>query len=784
MRLVYILFAWVGGMLLADSFTVFSTSIWLGMTILALITLLLVIRNQRFRLVFVVILAFALGGLRYSFVPQTSDIARYNDGDGLTITGEIIDPPDIRDDRTQFRVAVDSVVRGGTVEASNGLVLVRAPRFVEVSYGDRISATGRLTTPAEYDLFSYADYLAQQGVFSILRDTTVTVNSSGHGNLITARLYDLRQSVIDKISLHLPEPQASLLTGILTGNERGISPELDADFQAVGASHIIAISGFNMVIIAGVVMRLFSRLNLSPRWSTALGLLVIALYTVFVGANPAVVRAAVMSGLLYVGILLRRKTYVPASLAFVALVMSFLDPNVLWSISFQLSFFAVLGLTLFAEPFQTYFDHLLRSVLPQPAVETISRYLFDPLIVTLAALVFTLPLSVIYFGRLSLLVVVVNVLIVPAQSYLLIIGGLATFAVFVVPSVGQLLYWIDMVLLSWTIGVVRTFAALPFADVALFIRSEWIVGYFSVLIFGAMMQASRPGWWQRVLRFTRQRSVVSSLVIAGVAISVLMVTLARSRPDGNLHVWFLDVGHSNAILLQSPGGAHILVDGGRFPSRLLTAIGDRLPFNDREIEVLFITQPDQFDIAALTAVLRRYEVGVAVTNGQPNLGDVYNEIQTLLADDTVVQATAGYTLEFDDGTLIEVLHPQRTPRITDTINDNVLVLRVTHGEISFLLTSDLGMEGQIDLLESDQWPLATVMQLPQHGTRRSLDEDFLSATQPQAIIIQADAANTRGDPDPDVLAMLPDGIPIYRTDEGGGIHIWTDGNQLWAVQND
>lgn len=293
------------------------------------------------------------------------------------------------------------------------------------------------------------------------------------------------------------------------------------------------------------------------------------------------------------------------------------------------------------------------------------------------------------------------------------------------------------------------------------------------------MRATQPTWALALGRFIRQRAVFAAALLAGTSTIILTVAVYLSRPDNHLHVWFLDVGHSNAVLVQTPRGAQILVDGGRFPSRLLTAIGDRLPFNDREIEVLVITQPDEFDTGALTAVLNRYDIGVAVTNGQPNLGETFTQLQDMLADHQVVTVSAGYTLDIDDGVQVEVLHPQTTPELDDSMDDHTLALRLSYGAVSFLLTSDLSQDGQIALLDAGQWPAVSVIQLPQHGTVRSLNETFLTIVQPQVVILQSDAANRRGDPDADVLGLLGD-VPVFRTDQGGTIHLWTDGRDLWV----
>ena len=629
MRLVYLALGWVAGIVLAASTPALIPVFW-AVLLSAFVLALWFGWDTRYRWLLLAGLAFALAGYRFAFVPQTSDIARYNN-QNVTLQGQIIAPPDRRDDRVQMRVQVEQVTAAAGTFYSEGLVLVGAPRVVDVSYGDTIRATGPLMTPGEFDTFSYADYLARSGVFSVMRGAAVDVVETGDGSPLLHELLRLKEQVRQNIALALPEPQAGLLTGILLGNERGIAPELADDFSRVGASHIIAISGFNMVIVAGLVMGLLGRTPLSPGWKVTLSVLVLAIYTVFVGANAAVVRAALMSSLLIIAPLLRRKTFLPASLAFVVIAMSLHQPLVLWNLSFQLSFFAVLGLALFTEPLTRRFDALLKWLLPPGWARTTGHFLNEPLIVTLAALSMTLPLTVLYFQKLSVVALLVNLLIVPVQSYLLIVGGLAALLSLVAPGLAQLFFWLDMVLLSWSIAVVRFFADWPFADIDLTLDPRLIATFYAVIMGGAMMQATRPRWLLRAGGFLRRRPVLNAVLFSGGALLLLLLAMVSSRPDGKLHVWFLDVGHSNAVLVQTPGGAQILVDGGRYPSRLLTAIGDRLPFYDRELELVVITHPDDFDTAALPALFSRYRAGAVLVNGQTTQSDSADTLREAIA---------------------------------------------------------------------------------------------------------------------------------------------------------
>jgi competence protein ComEC len=781
MRLVYIALGWAAGIVLAADAITLSPLIWAGLAVWMALIAAATWRDPPYRLFNLVVLAFVLGGLRVALTPTTSEVAAYNNTGGLTIEGVIVAEPDRRDTRTDLRLRARQIMRGGEIIPTDGLVLVRAPRSLDVAYGDVIQATGQLITPAEFDTFSYADYLGREGVYSIMSTALISViDRQQHGSPLAHTLINLRHRAADTIASHLPEPQAGLLAGMILGDRRGISPELIDDFSKVGASHLIAISGFNMAILAGVIAAALNRLPLS-RWLAALiGISLLLSYALFVGAAPGVLRAAIMSSMLVIAPLLRRKTYVPASLAFVALLMTLHDPLVLWDVSFQLSFFATLGLALFVEPLSRGFRDALARYMSRPRADRIGYILEGPLIVTLAAQITTLPLSLLYFERLPLVFLPANLLLIPIHPVQLILGGLATVTSFAIPALGQILYWLEFIVLSWTIGVVRIFAAPSFAAVDFQIDPQAVTVYFGGMFAWAILRATRPDWWLRLSRLLRRQATLVAVSIGALVLLALMAGIALSRPDGRLHVWFLDVGHNNAVLVQTPGGAHVLIDGGRFPSRLLTAIGDRLPFHDREIEVVIITRPNEFATSALTAVLARYDTGVVLSNGQPNLSPEYQALQEALAGHDALTVRAGYSLALSDGTLIEVLHPQVEPELGQPMDDHALTVRVTYREVSFLLAGNLSAEGQRQLLAAGEWPAASVLQLPQHGGARSLDVDFLAAVGPQVAVVQSDPANRRGDPDPLTLALLPDDVRLFRTDESGALHLWTDGDRLWV----
>src|SRR5215207_5933041 len=370
MRLILLVLGWTAGILFAASLPQRSPALWLILSVLCLLIFFLW-RHLPIRFALLIPVAFSLGALRLSLAPANSPIAALNNTGGLTIEGVVTAPPEQRDTGTRLRLAADTVTQAGQTRATDGLVLVEAGR-TNAAYGDRIRATGLLITPGEADTFSYADYLARTGIFSILTNASVEVASGGSGSPISRTLIDLRSRAYDAISGALPEPQAGLLAGILLGDERGISPEVEDAFAATGTAHIIAISGFNMVIVGETIRRVLSALKVRPNLAAALAIAIVIVYAVFVGGSATVTRAALMTILLIVAERLRRKTYVPTSLAFAALLVTLENPLTLWDIGFQLSFAATLGLALFATPVSHALEAGFGRVLPASAARPLA----------------------------------------------------------------------------------------------------------------------------------------------------------------------------------------------------------------------------------------------------------------------------------------------------------------------------------------------------------------------------------------------------------------------------
>jgi beta-lactamase superfamily II metal-dependent hydrolase len=270
-----------------------------------------------------------------------------------------------------------------------------------------------------------------------------------------------------------------------------------------------------------------------------------------------------------------------------------------------------------------------------------------------------------------------------------------------------------------------------------------------------------------------------------VAVAALVWAAALSMPDGKLHVTFADVGQGGMVLITTPGGKTIVVDGGPDPSVAARLVGEKLPFWRRSIDLVVLTHPHQDHVSGLNEVLRRYEAFHILERQFPFESTAYQGWRRAVSTEgaVVTQAQSGQTIATDDGVLIQVLGPPETLIAgSDSDVDNAsVVLRVVYGQVSFLLTGDIFAEAEKALI-AQHVPLGShVLNVPHHGSRRSSTGDFLAAVSPTAAVVSAGEDNRFGHPHSETVAAMLRHVPgemLFVTSDSGTIEFVTDGKQL------
>ena len=552
---------WLAGIGLA-ALVDLGAGFWLAMAAAAAFGAAALWRVGRVGLALAGVAALALGGARaVAAAPQidAGHVAHYNGAAEVILRGEVAAEPDVGDTNRRLRVAARELVIDGQTVPVAGLVLVDAPRYPAIGYGAELSVSGELLSPTTLNSANYAAYLARQGIHSVMQFPQVSVLTETGGSAFRRALLAVRERGRVAIQSSLPEPQASLLIGILLGDDSGLPRAVDDAFQTTGMTHIIAISGFNIALIIALLDRLAA--PLVPRRVGAVVIaVVIVLYALLVGASASVVRAAVMGIAYLVGLrLMGRPTLALASLLSAAWLMTLWSPLTLWDVGFQLSLAATLGLLLYGEPWSRRLRQGATG-LPPAVRRPATQLLGEGLVITLAAQVLTVPLLVYHFGALSLASLPANFLVLPVQPAVMLTGGLTLLAGLIWPAAGRLVGLPAWLFLTYTIGVIERLAQVPRASVDLRLPAGGLLAVYgaiaAVTLWAATGQPQRRAAAERLRSHPRRNAALVGLAV--------VVALAGAwwvqRPDGRLHVAFLDVGQGDATLIQSPDGRQVVYE--------------------------------------------------------------------------------------------------------------------------------------------------------------------------------------------------------------------------------
>ncbi|OGO33206.1 MAG: DNA internalization-related competence protein ComEC/Rec2 [Chloroflexi bacterium RBG_16_56_11] len=800
MLIVLLSCAWLAGIFIGSRV---NLSPWLFLAGILPMPLLFFARGSRRPLVLaclsvLVIIGAAIFSYSSLHAIDSGQLRFYNDRRSAEIRGMVAASPDVRGTNTRLTLEVDAIKLEGEWKTVSGRALLYVPVYPAYRYGDVLRVTGEPETPPRLDDFDYRDYLSHQGINTIVFFPGIEVLDTGRGFPPLAGIYSLRDHLARALAEVLPEPQASLAQGIVLGIRASIPADLKDDFSRSGTSHVLAISGFNLTIMAGILLSvglwLFGRKRYFYVW-LALGC--IWFYTIITGLSPPVVRGAIMVSLFLVAEFLGRQRSAIVALALAAAIMAGLHPYILGDASFQLSFLAMAGL-IFISPL---FSRLGRRWFalssgtgtgPSLAVVTI-----DIMAATLGAITAVWPLVAHYFGIVSLIGPLATFLALPALPGIIIFGAAAGALGIIVPILGQAFGWLAWPFLSYLLLVVEGMAAPAFSalDTGV-VNPALLCIYYPVLVAviwainrktGLGRFAGTPGLMKSDISLSsgllpKKRWVVAPLLV----LAAVVTGVAASLPDARLRVSFLDVGEGDAILIQQ-GNRQVLVDGGPDPRDIDLALGSRMPFWDRSLDLLVLTHPHQDHLAGLVEVLRRYKVGQVLCPDIDYSSPLYDEWQRLLDEKKVrvTTARAGQQISLGDGVIIRVISPPaelRTGGDSD-IDNNGIILRLTAGQVSFLMTADIMEETERALVRERAGLAATVLKAAHHGSVTSSTPGFLAVVSPRVAVISCGAGNKFGHPDDLVTERLANEVGlenIYRTDTQGTVDFVTDGDRLWV----
>ena len=670
-------------------------------------------------------------------------------------------------------------------------VAATLPRYPVVIPGDKVELEGAIRRRPDSP---YGEYLARIGAVGTISARSIEVLPVPDS---PARdLETVRRGAADALTRVLPEPEAGLASGILVGLRDRVDRGLAAAFTTAGVSHVVAISGWNIAIVAAAIATLAGRLGRRRR--SLVTIVAIVAYVAFAGASASVVRAAAMAGVVLLARETGRAGRAAAALGWAATLLLLSDPELIGDAGFQLSSLATAGLIAWATPITTWIDGVGRGRVP--------RWLAESLGVSLAAQAATLPVVLASFGRLAVLSPLVNLAVVPLVAPAMAVGLVALGAGLAVSAgmpavIGAVLAVPGWVILRLLVAIVQFAASLPFASVTLEAPLDAVAAGISVLAMAGFLgwrRGGSPGRHQGIARpvppttssngskparrgatANRPHPLQRGLAIALMLAIAVVGGVAMARPRGTARITVLDVGQGDAILIEGSRGGRLLIDGGPDPDRLLVALDRRIPPWDRRIDTVLLSHPHEDHVAGLVMVLARYDVGRVLEPGMNGPGPSYAAWLSELSNGLGPQRTqiaAGDRLTVDEITM-RVIWPLRgrvpvdPPESGADINSASVVLDGLVGTSRFLLTGDIEKEVDAELIARGL-PRLDVLKVAHHGSRTATTQAFLDTVRPRVAVISAGTGNPYGHPTRATLERLASvGSRVLRTDGDGTVVI-------------
>lgn len=687
-----------------------------------------------------------------------SEESVFSDPDGrvMEVEGALVRDPYPIGRSTRIEVKTDEVDGVPAKWRVSARVFGASSRNADVMVGDRVRMGGRFRALVPNDRFDYM--MLRRGVVAEGTVSETDFEKIGRARGLLAAANHVRRRM-HQLTAHMSPANAGLVLGLTIGDDARLPERLRDDMRTTGLTHLTAVSGANVAIVLGAGILILRAARASRRAIVFSGLAVISMFVLVARWEPSVLRAGLMAALALAAYLVGRRSdpFNGAGVAFIGLVA--IDPLILWSIGFQLSFAATLGILILAPPLKERLERLPRRM-PAPVVVALS--------VGLAAQIAVTPLIAFHFGRVSIVSPIANLAAFPLVAPITVLGMTGGLLGAIWLPIGFPLV-VAAGFFAGALSFIASFsAALPGSSVAV-----PDVELVALLVLYAAVGAATL-WMRGAGRGARRLLIIATLVWI-----VATVTPAASSPPAGLEVRFFDVGQGESALITSPGGARVLIDGGpddKFVTSRLRRLGVR------RLDLVVFSHAHADHIAGLQEVLEEFEVRVAV---YPGVGRVSSRDAARKTVNPPIGVGDGDGFVIGDidvralGPPPDLLALAQAGSSLDGegsgLNDASVVLRLSWSDSCVLFTGDVEELGQEALVATHKSDIdCEIMKAPHHGSPRIVEE-FVMTADPEFVVVSV-GRNDYGHPSRKAVSMFErSGARVLRTDRLGDIVLVIDG---------
>jgi competence protein ComEC len=716
------------------------------------------------------------------FIPDTGNKSF------VRLKGIVSEIPDYDSNKIKLVVDVREIYKGKDTINLNGTVLVSVYENIfiktkypqtEVKAGDEVLLKGKILEPTgsrNPGEFDYKNYLFLHNIYKTFRVTGYeNVKVISHDNLsyfYQKIVFPCKIFALNNIDRNIKGDGASYLKGLVTGERTDISPEMKDAFINAGVMHLIAVSGLNVayiIISVTLILSLF-RIPVFPRTVITISLLIF--YCIFTGSPPSIVRATIMGILILISFVIERKVNFYNTIGVSALLILIFDTKQLFDPGFILSFTAVISMVFIYNLMEKLFLYKFNefNFSGKKYLRMISILFFT----TLAAQLGTLPVTANYFGKISIVSLLANVVVVPLANLSLAIGFFQILTGIFSDYLSSIIAEANNIMLSSQLFFIKWCASFKFAyiNIQSFNFSMFILYYIVLLL---------------MLTIKNTKEVIRNAVLISLSVSIYI----SINYDFNkkLRITFMDIGQGDCVVIQTPDDKVILVDCGLINDNYNSGERTIDPYFRRngidKIDILVLTHLHNDHIGGINFLLQNYKIGKVIESGQivetpltfkmdsliqiknipreiVRAGDLINELKDLrlyfLFPDNKFVNNSGKTLE-------------------NNLNNGSVAFILKYKESEIFFSGDIEKEGEKFLYENYSDFLKTdILKVAHHGSITSTSIPFILKNKPEIAVISCGMFNKFNHPSDIILNRLESsGAVIFRTDENNAVVIESDG---------
>lgn len=716
---------------------------------------------SKYRIIFSLLSLFIITGIGNIIVGMNCNhfnqtVSKLYKEKNVVVDGEITNIELIREKEIIFYVeaGIFSYRYGTIIDDIKLLCKLRVNRagllnfYEDVKPGNRIEIKGTYTkgrdrrNPGEFDYDKYLKSKGITGILTINRDSDYHIIDNAV-NVFKNTIFQARKYIDQKIGKMHRKETSALLRGLLLADRREIDSETKTQFINSGVVHVLAVSGLHVGFIAFIFYFLFGRLNIYARsLMTIAGLLCFMFIT---GMPPSVFRATVMAIVIIIAFITNRSTNIFNSLAIATLIILTLNPDEIYSPGFQLSFAAVIAIGAIYPPLSVIINNLRIH-------NKFIKYLLLFLMVSLAAQIGTVPFVLIYFGKISIVGLLVNLIVIPAIGIIIALAVTTITLSVILPFIAIYYAAVNDFITEILLNIIAYFGNLSFSkiDIVNYSGYDAIIFYLSVIVLFVSLR-----------RFHHIKAKL--LLVILITVNLLLFTSLDDKsilPENKLSVLMIDVGQGDSFLIKFPNGEAALIDAGKASLNFDNGEKVILPLlNYLGVEKINYGFVSHIDLDHFGGYLSLIEANKIETIYKPSLDTILSKdvrFENYLKKYKVeIRNYNMQSVEVGNCRIYILSDDKLTKKLGLNSNDRSGILKIVYGDNSFLFTGDAGKQVEKILIgKFSSFLDIDVLKAGHHGSKTSTSNTFVDYTSPEYAFISAGIQNSFGHPSPEIISMF------------------------------